>query len=139
MAEPTDFFNILDPTRPERVLVLDPKEMEQRGGKRLVAETMCRIRFQREEDIAACIELLRASDEALKARPEELKRWSWESTFREGMDIVFGVAWYDLEFFMRRKDAFKDVNHAAQYARFNVKVEDLEVEHEILEPGKFRG
>lgn len=125
-----DVLAVIDVDKPQRVLVLDPGEVSRTA--RMVARTTCEIEFDNEDDLLACIEALRESDAALKLRPESLKAWEWERTFREGMTIVFGVRWYDRAFFEQRKDAFKNDSHRSYYKRFGATPERFKVTHDLL-------
>lgn len=106
---------------------------EARTDKSPVAVTRCSITFNNTENLKKCVEALRISDEALKARPEERKMWEWNMTVRDGMTIRFGVTWYDYEFFKARKNAFLDNKHAAQYSRFNALPKDIKAQHFVAE------
>jgi hypothetical protein len=103
-----------------------------RGDKKLVAHTLVKIDFDNEENLQKCVQLLKESDEHLKNRPEELKLWAWDKTYREWMTIHFGVAWYDYGFFQDRKGAWKDANHLRDYAKFGAKLDQLRLRHEVL-------
>lgn len=125
-------MSISEVRRPERVLLLEPKEMD-RGGRKPIARTTCEITFSSEENLLRCVRALKESDEVLQKRPDEMKLWEWNKTYREGMKIVFGVAWYDKAFFESRKDAFKDSTHIERYREFGATVNDFVVEHEMAQ------
>jgi hypothetical protein len=127
-----DVLGIMQPRPGERVLILDPGEGRVARDNELVARTQCRISFRHEENLQACIRALRESDEELKKRPDSMKSWEWDRSFREGMDIEFGVLWYDERFFETRKDVWKDGKHAGFYARFGASPSDFTVKHEVL-------
>jgi len=73
------------------------------------------------------------SDDRLRARPEQMILWDWQRSFREGMSIYFGVAWYDKEFFERRKDVFEEPSHVAYYSMFGATPDRFKMEHQVLE------
>lgn len=79
-----DLMNISEVRRPERVLLLEPKEMD-RGGRKPIARTTCEITFSSEENLLRCVRALKESDEVLQKRPDEMKLWEWNKTYREGM------------------------------------------------------
>lgn len=99
-----DVLGISGPPKIERILLLDPKEerWKRDPSHKLVAVTFCEITFDNEKDLQKCVEALRESDERLKQRPDEWLLWDWTRTYREGMKILFGVNWYDLDFFNAR-------------------------------------
>ena len=114
-------------------LLLEGEEDGRRGTKKMVAFSRCTIEFDNEEDLQKCIEALAASDLALRERPEELMLWDWQITTRVGMQIMFGVSWYDLTFYSDRRNAFKDTRHLEQYAKFGASISDFKVQHFILD------
>jgi len=110
-------------------LVIEGEERGRRGNKIPVMFSHIWIQFDNEGDLQACIKTLRESDEHLKARPENMKMWDWQSTVRVGMTIEFGVAWYDRGFFHAKKDVYTDGMHLRQYMRFGKTPADLRVVH----------
>lgn len=121
---------LLELGKSERVMVLSGTE----GGRARVpyAITNIRIQFDNERDLRNCVRMLRWSDDRLRQRPEQMILWDWSRTFREKMYVFFGVAWYDREFFEKRKDAFKEPAHVAYYTQFGATPERFELSHEIL-------
>ncbi|MGH8895528.1 MAG: hypothetical protein ACRDZ4_00565 [Egibacteraceae bacterium] len=87
--------------------------------------------------VQRCVEALRSSDERLRARPEELMLWDWQSTFFQadpeneagGGTVLLGVAWYDEEFYLDRRDAWFGVMHRRAYAKIGVPQENVTVTH----------
>ena len=114
----------------ERVMILAGTEAG--ANRKPYAITKVEIAFDNELDLVKCVRMLRWSDERLRARPEQLIAWEWEKTFREGMTIYFGVAWYDYEFYKRRKDAFLEPEHQGYYAMFGATPDRLKMSHTVL-------
>jgi hypothetical protein len=123
---------LLERGKGERVMILSGTEGPYAGKRAPYAVTKVRIDFDNERDLRTCVRLLRWSDDRLRARPELLLAWEWERTFREGMRIEFGVAWYDRTFFEKRKDAFAEPGHLQYYAHFGATPDRLKMTHEIL-------
>lgn len=123
---------LLERGKRERVMILAGTEGGM--GRKPYAITKVHITFDNERDLRNCVRMLRWSDERLRARPEQLIAWSWESSFREDMTIYFGVAWYDPEFYARRKDAFMEPAHASYYAMFGATPDRFNMTHTVLEP-----
>jgi len=121
---------LLDRGRNERVMILPGTEGGR--GRRPYAVTKIEIQFDSEEELRKCVRMLRWSDDRLRARPEQMILWEWDHSFREGMNIYFGVAWYDQPFFERRKDAFKEPSHVAYYSMFGATPDRFKMEHQIL-------
>jgi hypothetical protein len=121
---------LLERGKRERVMILAGTE----GGRhrRPYAVTRVEIAFDNERDLRSCVRMLRWSDDRLRARPDQMILWDWQRTFREGMKIHFGVAWYDQAFFERRKDAFKEPAHVGYYSLFGATADRFSMEHEIL-------
>ncbi|WP_198407153.1 hypothetical protein [Nocardia terpenica] len=90
-----------------RVLVGEDADAARRGDKKPIALSQCKYYCANEAVAVRCIEVLRDSDERLRARPEELMLWDWQSTFWEpergnhngGGTVLLGVAWYDEAFY----------------------------------------
>ncbi|RBY93557.1 hypothetical protein DQ237_17370 [Blastococcus sp. TF02-8] len=97
------------------------------------ARTLVDIDFDDEEDLRACVRLLRWSDERLRARPEVAILWDWNATFRDHMRISFGVNWYDQAFYEARRDAFMEPAHTRYYAMFGATTNSLKMRHEVLD------
>lgn len=43
--------------------------------------------------------------------------------------VRFGVEWYDMDFFLKRKHAYQDHDHAKMYAQFGATTADIRVSH----------
>jgi hypothetical protein len=121
---------LLDRGKQERVMILAGTE----GGvsRQPYAITEIEIEFDNERDLRNCVRMLRWSDERLRARPDQMILWDWRMTYREGMKISFGVAWYEQDFFERRKDAFREPRHAGYYSMFGATAESFKVQHRVL-------
>lgn len=121
---------LLERGKSSRTKILSGTEGETRRDP--YAVTRIEIAFDNEDELRRCVRLLRWSDDRLRARPDQLIRWEWESTFRDGMTISFGVSWYDAAFFEKRKDAFKEKQHTQYYAMFGATPERFKMEHQIF-------
>lgn len=142
---PADLLNVIDEVqefddeleellergKSERVQILSGTEAEGRQAEPY-ARTHVEISFSDENDLRECVRLLRWSDERLRARPDQLLRWDWQKTFRDGMTIRFGVNWYERDFFERRKDAFREPTHAVYYSQFGASADDFKIRHEVI-------
>lgn len=120
-----------------RVLVGEDDDSARRGDKKLIASSECTYYCPDAATVERCVEALRDSDERLRARPEELMLWDWQSTFFQadpdneagGGTILLGVAWYDEEFYLDRRDAWFGVMHKRAYATIGVPLENVTVTH----------
>lgn len=118
-----------------RVLVGEDDDPARRGDKHLLAWSDCRYYCPDETTVQRCVEAIRESDERLRARPEELMLWDWQSTYYQadpdnkagGGTIILGVAWYDEEFYEDRRDAWFGAMHKRAYAKIGVPLENVEV------------
>ena len=127
-AMPVDVLNVTE-GKPERIEILPG---DQRPDKTIVARTKCEITFDDEQNLLTCVQALKESDEQMKQRPDSQVLYNWDKVFREGMSIIFGVVWYDRDFFEKRKDAYTSGQHASIFDRFDVKAENFKIEHEVL-------
>ena len=114
----------------ERVMILEGTEGERRRTPYAVSHI--RIDFDNERDLRNCVRMLRWSDERLRARPDQMLLWEWNRSFRDKMSIFFGVAWYDRDFFERRKGAFLESKHVSYYAMFGASPDRFDIRHEVL-------
>ncbi|HEV7333916.1 MAG TPA: hypothetical protein VGN63_22975 [Flavisolibacter sp.] len=126
---PLDILNVLE-DQSERILVLEGSEKVT--DKPRVACSNCEITFANESDLLACIEALKQSDEQMRQRPQEQVLYNWKRTYRVGMKLLFGVVWYDREFFERRKEAYKSNLHVSIFERFGIVPENFKIEHVVL-------
>ncbi|HEX7859112.1 MAG TPA: hypothetical protein VF773_02165 [Verrucomicrobiae bacterium] len=122
---------LLERGKTKRTKILDPAEHPDNARRKPYAVTKVSIKFDDERSLRKCVRLLRWSDERLRARPDQLVMWEWNITHREGMSIYFGVAWYDREFFEKRKNAFMEPSHTGYFSMFGAKAEDFKMEHVI--------
>ncbi len=130
------------------MLVGEDDDAARRGDKRLVARSECAYYCPDAATVRRCVEALRSSDERLRARPEELMLWDWQSTFLQtdpdneagGGTILpdhrgrppeppHGVAWYDEAFYLDRRDAWFGALHKRAYATIGVPPENVTVTH----------
>ncbi len=124
-------------TRPHRYLALvgEDRDAERRGTKRVVAVSRCRFDCDDDATLDRCVEALRASDEHLRNRPEEMMLWDWQSTYveiqrdAEGGSVLLGVAWYDHEFYETKRDAYLDRLHARLYESIGLEPDAIHVSH----------
>jgi hypothetical protein len=120
-----------------RVLIGEDEDINRRGSKQLIAWSDCRYYCPDAATARRCIDALRESDERLRARPEELMLWDWQSTFFQadpanpagGGTVLLGVAWYDGEFYTERRDAWFGAMHKRAYTRIGVALDNITVTH----------
>ena len=123
---------LLERGKTQRVMILSGTESPTRATRPPYAVTQVEIKFEKEKDLRNCVRMLRWFDERLRARPDQLILWDWQSSFRDKMTIYFGVSWYDEEFFAKRKNAFTEPQHAGYYSMFGAKAEDFKMKHRVL-------
>lgn len=123
--------NLLEQGKKERTMILSGTESPENKTRKPYALTKVEITFDNENDLQRCVRMLRWSDDRLRSRPDQLIMWNWEMAYRKDMSINFGVAWYNKEFFEKRKNAFMEPDHASYYSFFGAKPEDFKMEHQI--------
>lgn len=109
--------------------ILVGEETRRGSNVNRVATTSVELTLRSEEDFDRFFAVLKASDERLSKVPDEAAHYDWQMVFRKGLTVRFGVAWYDLEFFMARKDAYLSDQHNSIFDSFNVSTADLKVIH----------
>jgi hypothetical protein len=68
--------------------------------------------------------------------------WDWQTTYLEpepgnpagGGTVLLGVAWYDMEFYRDRREAWLGAMHKRAYATIGVALENITVTHWQLDP-----
>lgn len=120
-----------------RVLIGEDDDTARRGDKKLVAWSDCRYYCPDKATVQRCVESIRESDERLRARPEEMMLWDWQSTYFQadtdgeagGGTIILGVAWYDDEFYAERRVAWFGRMHRHVYQQIGIPLENIDVTH----------
>ncbi|MRG98142.1 hypothetical protein [Polyangium spumosum] len=103
----------------------------QASGKVLRAFTSVEITLSRKEDLDACIRHLEESDRRFAANREN--PWDWAKVMIRDMQVRFGVAWYDRDFFAAKRDAYSDPRHIALYAKFGATLDNFKIEHFLVD------
>ena len=120
-----------------RVLVGEDDDIDRRDGKDVIAQSECSYYCPDAATAERCIASLRDSDERLRSRPDELMLWDWKSSYWEpelnnpngGGTVLLGVAWYDLDFFNDRRDAWFGAMHKRIYQDLGIPLENITVTH----------
>jgi len=122
-----------------RTLVLQGEDRDpaRRGNKKIVARSKCRFTCPDSETLERCVEHIKASDEHLRNRPEEMMLWDWASTYVErtgneangGGVVILGVAWYDEAFFEANRDAYLNLSHLSKYLTIGLTNGTISVTH----------
>jgi hypothetical protein len=129
----------------ELVLVGEDGDPRRRGDKNVIAMSQCRFDCPDEETLRECVSAIRRSDEHLRNRPEEMMLWDWQNTQVERLEgrsdgggtVLLGVAWYDRDFFSRKREAHMDRMHRAMYEQIGLPPDSITVTHWQLE-GEYR-
>ncbi|WP_299085853.1 hypothetical protein [uncultured Ruegeria sp.] len=111
-------------------MILVGEETRRGADIHRVATTSVEVTLKSEEDFERFFEIIKASDERLAK--VTAPHYDWQMVLRKGMTIRFGVAWYDLEFFMAHKDAYLSDQHSSLFDQFNIEAADLKVHHHYL-------
>ncbi|MDI3291997.1 hypothetical protein [Polyangium sp. 15x6] len=103
----------------------------QAAGKVLRAFTKVEITLTSKEDLESCVRHLEESDRRFAANTEN--PWDWAKVMIRDLQVRFGVAWYDLEFFSTKKEAYSDPKHIGLYAKFGATLDNFKVEHFLVD------
>ncbi|MEV6304596.1 hypothetical protein AB0M02_34665 [Actinoplanes sp. NPDC051861] len=129
------------PTPRTRIQVLtgESSDPARRGDKKVVAFSDCRYVCRDFATLQRCVDAIKASDDKLRARPEDLMLWDWDDTHVQfdnpdeprlgGGTVFLGVAWYDAEFFIERGGAGFSRMHQVVYKHIGVKPEAITIQH----------
>ena len=114
-------------------LVVSPgcEERRKRNGKHVVALSEVEIHLRSENDKDICIRHLEESDQRFSMIATN--PWDWQSVRTRGLTVRFAVEWYDLNFFRERRDAFQDADHTDMYSDFGTTLDDIAVEHFLVD------
>lgn len=121
-----------------RVLIGDDDDIQLRKGRKAIAYSDCVFPGLSPEIAARCVQALRDSDERLREIHDNYMLWSWNSTWVEHnadgtINVLLGVAWYDLEFYNERKGAGFGRMHRLIYDEIGIKAEDVQIKHWLLD------
>ncbi|GAB0152009.1 hypothetical protein [Marinobacterium sp. BA1] len=100
-----------------------PKDLQR------VAITRVEITFSSEKNFEKFFSFLKESDDRLSKVPDSEVMYDWQSPIKNGLTIRFGVAWYDQDFYIEKKEAYLDKMHENLFKQFGAKVDDIRVEH----------
>jgi hypothetical protein len=129
---PVDILGVVEGSSESILLLEGETDVMRAAGREVIARTRCRMRFNSEAQLLACVDAIRESGERMREVPPEQALYKWERTFRHGMNVLFSVAWYDQDFFEGRKDAYKSQLHTSLFDRFGISADEFHIEHEVL-------
>jgi hypothetical protein len=114
------------------LVLLGDETPGRRRDRNVIAKSECEITLPTNDAMQRCIAALKASDEKLANQPAS--RYDWTMTWAEhapdgGGKVVFGVHWYDEEFFQEKKDTFLRRDHLAMYANIGTDEGAVSVRH----------
>lgn len=122
-----------------RLLLGESDDPARRGDKTVIAFSACTYYCPDWATLARCAEAIEESDRRLRARPDELMLWDWDTTWMQldnpanptegGGTILLGVAWYDRPFFDDRAGAWFGAMHQRIYKQIGVPMEEISVQH----------
>lgn len=82
-----------------------------------------------EKLVEPCVAAIQQFLEILDRRPDDATRYEWANIRLEGLELSLDVHWYDLDFYERRKNAFRFGPHPLAFQRFGVTPDDFRVRH----------
>jgi hypothetical protein len=110
------------------VIVVSPGQaLENPLGRKPVAITKVSIQIPDPDNLKKCVAMLQASDIALSLKPDSAYVWEMVTVVND--TVHFGVAWYDEQFFLEKKQVYTDVNHFRMFEQFGVTPADFNVQH----------
>lgn len=132
----TDLLQAEGPVR-YRVMMGEDEDPARRGAKVLVAQSNCSISCPSSEVFKKTMVALRDSDERLRALSADEKLYDWQTVYFEvdassdngAGTLIFGVAWYDEEFFAKKGTAYLGQMHTQMFSALGVPEEGVSVEH----------
>jgi hypothetical protein len=110
-------------------IIMNGEETRRPKSLTRVAITRAEVTFSNEANLKKFVDVLEASDKRLRAIPDAEVRYDWQRVLRKNLTVRFGVAWYDREFYLSRRDAYKSEFHSRMLRDFGLTPEDMRVEH----------
>ena len=105
------------------------EEFRRSKELRRVAITRVELSFDCEDNFEKFFQFLKDSDDRLSKVPDSEVMYDWQSPMKNGLTIRFGVAWYDADFYIEKKDAYLSGMHTKLFSQFGSKAEDMRIEH----------
>lgn len=109
------------------VIQLGAEISGRQGNRNLLALSKVKLTLKTIDDIRKAIDMLDSSDARLSENENSL--YDWQYAILHKMSIYFEVAWYDLDFFEEKNEAFLSPEHNRMFAHFNLIPEDFTVRH----------
>ena len=101
-----------------------------------MAESKVTIQLPNAVSLEKCLRQLEISDQRLaKMGPNRTGGpYDWQFVLSESFDdgsacVHFGVSWYDLEFFLEKKDSFRDNQHNSILQNIGIDPSRMSVDH----------
>ena len=111
------------------VIVLTGDEITRPKTLIRVAMTRAEIVFSNENDYQKFMEVIRESESRMNQIPDSEVKYTWVIVRKKGLIVRFGVSWWDKKFYHERKDAYLSELHNRVFSKFNIKPDDLRIEH----------
>lgn len=105
---------------------------ERINGRSEVARSEVKITLSSDQALNTCLATLEASDQRLAEKPQ---KYDWQNVWVEkeegkpGGNVIFGVAWYDEEFYKSKRDVYLNTDHTGLFKSFGVQAQDITVRH----------
>jgi hypothetical protein len=115
-------------------VIMSGEDVRRAKSLQRVAITRAEIAFDSEEDLKKSLEIIKDSDARLSKVPDSEVMYDWQIVRRKGLTVRFGVAWYDQDFFQKRKDAYQSSVHQGIFKQFGVPSQSIRFEHVPLAP-----
>ncbi|OKJ55935.1 hypothetical protein [Streptomyces sp. CB02115] len=120
-----------------RVMTGEDDDRGRRGAKQIVGRSEVSLHCKDAATIEKTVEALRLSDAELVKRPEASRKYDWQSVFVEpdqgsadgGGNVLFGVAWYDEDYFTEKAEVYGDKMHSHMFGNLGITEKDVTVTH----------
>ena len=109
--------------------ILPGEESRRPKSLQRVAITRAEITFDIEEQLKKFLEVIKESDERLSKVPDSEAMYDWQEIRQKGLTVRFGVAWYDEDFYQKRKDAYQSSQHQGIFKQFGANPQNMRIEH----------
>ena len=119
--------------QPENLLVFGTEN--GRGlGLSFLARSSVNFKIPDHVDFDRCLKDLRLFSAILRVRKQSDVFYGWDNVYvsRANRVVAFNLLWYDMDYFIKRKNAFNSILHERVFRDFGLSANEINVEHCLI-------
>ena len=110
-------------------MILPGEEVRRSKELKRIAITRAEITFNSEDNLNNFFEIIKESDARLSRIPDDQVMYDWQMVYRNDLTVRFGVAWYDENYYLEKKDVWRESMHFQVSSKFEISPESVRIEH----------